>query len=217
MVHASHDPEQESSAGRRRIFPLSLRTSLVLVVLLPIAAMVGFASTTAAGQWSSRSEAVNARATTVELDSLMQARAAVTDGIRGHGGHRLRRSPSRHYCQARRAPRHQLRGRHQRRPPRGRPPADTAHDSVARSRLRRAAVAAERRSKGGVGVRGSAEFLRGNSLRTSTPCGSAASARCRSRPTRRRLNPSGKASLLSGPPSQPSPQAFSRRPWHKPC
>ncbi len=79
MVHASHDPEQESSAGRRRIFPLSLRTSLVLVVLLPIAAMVGFASTTAAGQWSSRSEAVNARATTVELDSLMQARAAVTD------------------------------------------------------------------------------------------------------------------------------------------
>ena len=71
-----------SSATQRKhrhLFPLSLRASLVLVVLAPIAATVGFASTTAAARLSSRNEAVTARTATLELDALVKARAAIAD------------------------------------------------------------------------------------------------------------------------------------------
>jgi diguanylate cyclase (GGDEF)-like protein len=64
---------------RKRFLPLSLRASLVLILLAPIAATVGFASATAVGRWSSRNEAVTARTATLELDALMTARAAIAD------------------------------------------------------------------------------------------------------------------------------------------
>jgi diguanylate cyclase (GGDEF)-like protein len=72
-------PSHHGDLRRRRLFPLSLRASLVLVVLAPIAATVGFASMTAIGRWSSRNEAVTASKATLELDSLIQARAAIND------------------------------------------------------------------------------------------------------------------------------------------
>src|ERR1700678_3417418 len=50
-------PSHHGDQRRRRFFPLSLRASLVLVVLAPIAATVGFASTTAISRWSRRNEA----------------------------------------------------------------------------------------------------------------------------------------------------------------
>src|SRR5580658_8779130 len=62
-----------------RVFPLSLRASLVLVVLIPTATAVGFAATTASGAWSRHSQAVSARNATLELDSLVRARAAIQD------------------------------------------------------------------------------------------------------------------------------------------
>lgn len=81
MSPSSHAPERDGGNKRshRRVLPLSLRASLVLVVLAPIAATVGFASTTAVARWSSRSQAVTVHNATLELDSFMRARAAVAD------------------------------------------------------------------------------------------------------------------------------------------
>src|ERR1700683_2987405 len=72
-------PSHHGYCRPRRFFPLSLGASRVLVVLAPIAATFGFASTTAISRWSSRNEAVTARKATLELDSLIQARAAIND------------------------------------------------------------------------------------------------------------------------------------------
>jgi len=65
--------------ARRRLFPLSLRASLVLVIFVPIAATIGFASATGANRWSSRDEALTVRRATLDIDSLMRARAAIVD------------------------------------------------------------------------------------------------------------------------------------------
>jgi diguanylate cyclase (GGDEF)-like protein len=64
---------------RHHFSPLSLRASLILVIVAPIAATFGLAWTTVTGNWSSRSEAVAARQATLELDSLLNARAAIAD------------------------------------------------------------------------------------------------------------------------------------------
>jgi diguanylate cyclase (GGDEF)-like protein len=64
---------------RRHVLPLSLRASLVVVVLIPILATVGFASAIAVTRVSSHNEAVTAGKATLELDALMTARAAIAD------------------------------------------------------------------------------------------------------------------------------------------
>jgi len=101
MRHTSHPPERDGGASsaldkdqggsregpvdsvntqaRRHLAPLSLRTLLILVVLAPMAAAAGFASSTAVATWSSSHEASVARSATLELDSLMRARAAIQD------------------------------------------------------------------------------------------------------------------------------------------
>jgi diguanylate cyclase (GGDEF)-like protein len=62
-----------------RVFPPSLRASLVLVVLVPTAAAVGLASRTAIGALSNHSQAVVVQNATLALDSLVRARTAVQD------------------------------------------------------------------------------------------------------------------------------------------
>jgi diguanylate cyclase (GGDEF)-like protein len=63
---------------RRRIPPVSVRTLLVLVVLVPLGATFGFASAASAHQWTSRDQAISARRTSLGFDTLMYASAAVT-------------------------------------------------------------------------------------------------------------------------------------------
>jgi diguanylate cyclase (GGDEF)-like protein len=72
-------PTGNRRSAYRRVFPPSLRASLVLVVLVPTAAAVGFASTAAVGAWSNHSQAVIVQNATLALDSLVRARAAVQD------------------------------------------------------------------------------------------------------------------------------------------
>jgi hypothetical protein len=51
---------------------------LVLVVLIPLGATFGFASAASAHQSTSRDQAISARRTSLDLDTIMYARAAVT-------------------------------------------------------------------------------------------------------------------------------------------
>jgi len=62
---------------RWRLFPLSIRTSLVALVFLPLAIAVGLASTMVANQSSVRGQAVTARQSSLFLDSLLRARIDV--------------------------------------------------------------------------------------------------------------------------------------------
>jgi diguanylate cyclase (GGDEF)-like protein len=62
---------------RWRLFPLSIRTSLVALVLLPLAIAIGLASTAVANQSSVRGQAVAARQSSLFLDSLLRARVDV--------------------------------------------------------------------------------------------------------------------------------------------
>jgi diguanylate cyclase (GGDEF)-like protein len=61
----------------RRLLPLSIRTSLVVVVLIPLAVSVGLASTVVLSQSSIRRQATADHQATLVLDSLLHARAAV--------------------------------------------------------------------------------------------------------------------------------------------
>ncbi len=100
MPHASRASERPATAGgvlddlradradqvapstdNRRVhgFTLSVRMLLVLVVLAPMAAAAGFASTTAVAKWSTSHEALAAHNATLQLDSLMRARAAIVN------------------------------------------------------------------------------------------------------------------------------------------
>ncbi len=63
----------------RGLFPLSIRSSLVVVVLIPLAMAVGLASTVVLGQWSTRHHALMAQRSSLVLDSLLQDRVAVYD------------------------------------------------------------------------------------------------------------------------------------------
>ena len=62
---------------RWKLFPLSIRTSLVAIVLLPLAISIGLASTVVASQSSIRGQAVTARRSSLYLDSLLRARIDV--------------------------------------------------------------------------------------------------------------------------------------------
>jgi diguanylate cyclase (GGDEF)-like protein len=62
------------SRPRRKIFPLSIRTSLVAVVFIPLAMSVGLASTVVLHQSSIRQTAETARQYSLVLDSLLNAR-----------------------------------------------------------------------------------------------------------------------------------------------
>jgi diguanylate cyclase (GGDEF)-like protein len=67
------------NARRRwlKLFPLSIRTSLVALVFLPLAISVGLASTVVANQSSIRGQAVTARQSSLVLNSLLRARIDV--------------------------------------------------------------------------------------------------------------------------------------------
>jgi len=62
---------------RWRLLPLSIRTSLVALVLLPLAIAIGLASVKVANQSSLRGQAVTARQSSLFLDSLLRARIDV--------------------------------------------------------------------------------------------------------------------------------------------
>jgi diguanylate cyclase (GGDEF)-like protein len=62
---------------RRRIFPLSIQTSLVFVVLIPLVIAAGLASTVVVHQTSARRQAETARESSLVLDSLLRARVDV--------------------------------------------------------------------------------------------------------------------------------------------
>ncbi len=66
----STDPSHQ----RRRILPLSIRTSLVIVLLVPLVTVVGLASTLVVHQLSTRHHAVSARQSSLTLDALLRAR-----------------------------------------------------------------------------------------------------------------------------------------------
>jgi len=75
-------PDPGRPASRRTTrgpFPLSIRSSLVVVVLIPLAMAVGLASTIVAGQWSTRHHALMAQHSSLVLDSLLRDRVAVYD------------------------------------------------------------------------------------------------------------------------------------------
>ena len=60
-----------------RLFPLSIRTSLVALVLLPLAIAIGLGSTVVANQSSIRGQALAARQSSLFLNSLLRARIDV--------------------------------------------------------------------------------------------------------------------------------------------
>jgi hypothetical protein len=62
---------------RWRLLPLSIRTSLVALVLFPLAIAIGLASVKVANQSSLRGQAVTARQSSLFLDSLLRARIDV--------------------------------------------------------------------------------------------------------------------------------------------
>jgi diguanylate cyclase (GGDEF)-like protein len=59
---------------RRKLFPLSIRLSLLIMVLIPIAAAVGLGVRVVTNQASRRDQAVTVRQSSLVLDSLLRAR-----------------------------------------------------------------------------------------------------------------------------------------------
>jgi len=70
---------RDSAGGRpkRKIFPLSIRASLAIIMLIPIAVALGLASKEVASQASRREEAITVRQSSLVLDSLLLARIDV--------------------------------------------------------------------------------------------------------------------------------------------
>jgi diguanylate cyclase (GGDEF)-like protein len=68
---------QQGERSRYRLFPLGIRTSLVALVLLPLAIAIGLASMKVVNQSSLRVQAVTARQSSLFLDSLLRARIDV--------------------------------------------------------------------------------------------------------------------------------------------
>jgi diguanylate cyclase (GGDEF)-like protein len=58
---------------------LGIRSSLLLMVLVPTLATAALAASAAVGKWVQRDQSVQIRSATLQLDALMKARAAVTD------------------------------------------------------------------------------------------------------------------------------------------
>jgi hypothetical protein len=62
---------------RRKIFPLSIRSSLVIIVLIPIVVALGLGFRVVTTQASRRDQAVMVRQSSLALDSLLRARIDV--------------------------------------------------------------------------------------------------------------------------------------------
>ncbi|HVA07110.1 MAG TPA: diguanylate cyclase [Acidimicrobiales bacterium] len=70
-------PSADTSAAhhpRGRLFPLSIRTSFVVVLLVPLLIVLGVSSTVVAHQLSTRQQAESARQSSLDLDALLRAR-----------------------------------------------------------------------------------------------------------------------------------------------
>jgi len=62
-----------------RLFPLSIRTSFVVILLVPLLIVMGVSSTVVARQLSTRRQAVSARQSSLTLDALLRARVDLYD------------------------------------------------------------------------------------------------------------------------------------------
>ena len=62
-----------------RLFPLSIRTSFVVILLVPLLIVMGVSSTVVAHQLSTRSQAESARQSSLTLDALLRARVDLYD------------------------------------------------------------------------------------------------------------------------------------------
>ncbi len=74
-ARSARDPG--SRRPKRRLFPLSIRASLVIIVLIPVAVAVGLTSSVVAQQVSRRDQAVDVRQSSLVLDALLRARIDV--------------------------------------------------------------------------------------------------------------------------------------------
>ncbi len=74
-----HAQEPSARSPLRRASRFGVRTFLLSMVLLPIVVIVVLGASTAASKWTQRGRAIGTRADAVALQSLMQARAALTD------------------------------------------------------------------------------------------------------------------------------------------
>ncbi len=63
----------------RRLFPLSIRTSFVVILLVPLLIVIGISSTVVAHQLATRRQAVSARQSSLTLDALLRARVDLYD------------------------------------------------------------------------------------------------------------------------------------------
>jgi diguanylate cyclase (GGDEF)-like protein len=73
-------PDARSTDGHRPdrgLFPLSIRASLIVVLLVPLLIAMGLASTVVVHQLSARHQAVTARQSSLALDSLLRARVDI--------------------------------------------------------------------------------------------------------------------------------------------
>ena len=77
--HGEGCSTRDSVGGRPKgkIFPLSIRASLAIIMLIPIAVALGLASKEVASQASRRNEAITVRQSSLVLDSLLRARIDV--------------------------------------------------------------------------------------------------------------------------------------------
>ena len=64
---------------RRRLFPLSIRTSFVVILLVPLLIVLAFSSTMVARQLSTRNQAESAHQSSLTLDALVRARVDLYD------------------------------------------------------------------------------------------------------------------------------------------
>jgi diguanylate cyclase (GGDEF)-like protein len=63
----------------RRLFPLSIRASFVVILLVPLLIVMGVSSTVIAHQLSTRRQAISARQSSLTLDALLRARVDLYD------------------------------------------------------------------------------------------------------------------------------------------
>jgi diguanylate cyclase (GGDEF)-like protein len=77
----SRSSSDAGTAGRLvgRLFPLSIRTSFVVILLVPLLIVMGVSTTVVAHQLSTRRQAVSARQSSLTLDALLRARVDLYD------------------------------------------------------------------------------------------------------------------------------------------
>jgi diguanylate cyclase (GGDEF)-like protein len=75
-------PDSDVRAARHlvsRLFPLSIRTSFVVILLVPLLIVMGISSTVVAHQLSTRHQAESARQSSLMLDAILRARVELYD------------------------------------------------------------------------------------------------------------------------------------------